>query len=185
MMSPTHIVAGPVLAIPGLLFAPEHAVVAAGAAIGGGGLPDLDLLAGEHRKTLHFPFLYWVPTVPAIAAAVLVPGTVTIGAALFFLAAASHSVVDVLGGGYELEPWEARSDRGVYFHREQRWLRPKRWIRYDGAPEDVGIAVFLAVPGLTWYEEPVPTLVTGALVVAVVYATLRKRLPPYLEPIVG
>lgn len=185
MMSPTHIVAGPVLAIPVLIFAPELAVVAAVAAICGGILPDLDLLAGEHRKTLHFPLLYWVPTVPAAVAAVLSPAPETVGAALFFLAAAIHSVVDVLGGGYELKPWEASSERGVYFHRGQRWLRPKRWIRYDGSPEDVGVAVFLAVPGLTWYEDPVPILVAGALVVALVYAALRKRLPPYLEPIVS
>ncbi|MGZ0746665.1 MULTISPECIES: metal-dependent hydrolase [unclassified Haloparvum] len=185
MMSPTHIVAGPVLAIPVLVFAPELAVVAAVAAICGGILPDLDLLAGEHRKTLHFPLLYWIPTVPAVVAAVLAPAPATVGAALFFLAAAIHSIVDVFGGGYALKPWEVRSKRGVYFHRGQRWLRPKRWIRYDGSPEDVGMAVLLAIPGLRWYADPVPTLVAGALVVAVVYAALRKRLPPYLEPIVN
>lgn len=185
MMSPTHIVAGPVLAIPVLILAPEFAVVAALAAICGGILPDLDLLIGEHRKTLHFPVRYWIPTAPALVGAVIVPGPLTIGAAMFFLSAAVHSVVDVFGGGYELKPWEARSDRGVYLHRGQRWLRPKRWIRYDGSPEDAGMTVLLAIPGLLWYDGPVRTAVAGALVVAVVYALLRKQLPQYLEPIVS
>jgi len=185
MMSPTHIVAGPVLALPVTLLAPELAVDAALAAVCGGVFPDLDLLAGEHRKTLHFPVLAWVPTAPAVLGAVLAPSPWTVAAAWFLLAAAVHAVVDVFGGGYALKPWKGGSERGVYSHRDGRWLRPRRWVRYDGSPEDAAIAVALAVPGVVLYEEPVPTLVAGALVVAAVYVTLRKRLPPYLEPIVS
>jgi len=184
VMSPTHVVVGPVLALPLLVVSPELAAVAALAAAAGGVVPDLDLLAGEHRKTLHRPFGYWVPTVPALAVAAVAPGPTTVAAAFGLLGAAVHSVQDWFGGGHELEPWEASSDRGVYLHPDERWLRPKRWIRYDGAPEDVVLAVLLGVPGLFLYGSPVREVVAGALAVAVFWGAVRKRVPEYVAPLV-
>lgn len=54
-MSPTHIAAGLALATPAALLAPELGTAAALGGIVGGVLPDLDLFAGRHRRTLHFP----------------------------------------------------------------------------------------------------------------------------------
>lgn len=52
MMSPTHTAMGILLALPLVVAAPELAAVGALAGIAGGAFPDLDLLVGEHRKTL-------------------------------------------------------------------------------------------------------------------------------------
>lgn len=182
MMAPTHVAAGPVLALPLSVMAPEFAVVGAVAGIAGGIFPDLDLLSGRHRKTLHFPVLYWVAALPAVAAAAVVPGRATIAAALFLLAAAVHSDLDWFGAGDELRPWEGTSREGVYVHVTGRWLEPKRWIRYDGSPEDLALAVGLAVPGLVWYGTPVRELLTAALAVGIVYAVIRRRVPRYVAP---
>lgn len=179
-MAPTHVAVGPILSLPLFALAPGLAEAGAVAGIAGGIFPDLDLLSGRHRKTLHFPVLYWVAAVPAVVLAAIAPGPATIAAALFLLAAAIHSVLDWFGGGNELEPWEATSTKGVYVHVTGRWLEPRRWIRYDGAPEDLALAAVLAVPGLAWYGTPVREFLLVALVVGVVYATIRRRIPGYV-----
>ncbi|MFA9517495.1 metal-dependent hydrolase [Halopenitus sp. H-Gu1] len=184
MMAPTHVVVGPVLALPLLAVSPELAATGALAGIVGGIVPDLDLFVGEHRKTLHYPVLYWIPTVPAVAIAALVPTTATVALALCLTAAAVHSVTDALGGARELAPWEATSDLGVYHHTGRRWIPPRRIIRYDGAPEDVALSFVLAVPGIFWFGESVRTAIAVALIVAAVYGLIRKRIPRYVEPIV-
>lgn len=184
MMAPTHVVVGPVLALPLLVVAPELAVVAALAAMIGGVAPDLDLFVGEHRKTLHRPLGYWLPALPALALATVSPGVTTVAAAFFFVGAAVHSVQDWFGAGDVLEPWEDDSDRGVYLHRTQRWLRPKRWIRYDGSPEDVALAVALSIPGLFLYGSLVRAVTVATVVLAVLYGVVRKRIPRYVAPLV-
>lgn len=184
MMAPTHVVLGPVLALPLLVLAPELAATGALAGIAGGILPDLDLFVGEHRRTLHYPLFYWIPTVPAVGLAALVPTAATVAIAMCLLAAAVHSVADALGGARELTPWEATSDLGVYHHVERRWIPPRRIIRYDGAPEDVALSFVLAIPGAALFGGDVRLAVAIALVVAVVYGLIRKRVPRYIEPIV-
>lgn len=182
MMAPTHVAAGPVIAIPLLVLSPEFAVVGALAAIVGGIFPDLDLFSGRHRKTLHYPVLYWVAALPILGVAMIVPTAVTIGLAFFLVAAAVHSGLDWFGAGDEIRPWEATSSEGVYVHVSGRWLEPKRWVRYDGAPEDLGLAAALSMPGIVWFGDPVRELLVVALAIGIVYALIRRRVPHYVGP---
>ncbi|MEF8854044.1 MAG: metal-dependent hydrolase [Haloarculaceae archaeon] len=185
MMATTHALAGVLLAGVSLLVAPEFAPVALLSGFAGGLAPDLDLYFA-HRKTLHFPVYLPVATGPALLLAVLAPSTATIGLAAFVAAAALHSVTDVLGGGLELRPWEGTSDRAVYSHYHGRWLTPMRWVGYDGAPADLGLAATLALPVFALGAGgTVETLVIASLVVSTGYAAFRKRLPALAEDLVG
>ncbi|MDG5777056.1 metal-dependent hydrolase [Haloarculaceae archaeon H-GB2-1] len=184
MMLPTHALAGMVLAVPLVVMAPEHAEVALVAGLLGGVWPDLDLYAG-HRKTLHYPTYYLVLAVAALPVVLFVGTSLAVGIEVFFLAAAAHSRSDVLGGGLELRPWEGTSNRAVYSHYHRRWLPPARWIRYDGAPEDLLLAVVLGVPLLVAVDTPHRTLVLAALGVAVAYSLVRRHLPALAETLVA
>ncbi|MFC7046918.1 metal-dependent hydrolase [Halobacteriaceae archaeon GCM10025711] len=178
MMSTTHAFVGLLLASSMLFLAPEFAVVGAVAAMAGGVFPDLDLFVGEHRKTLHYPDYYWVAAAPAVAVAAFAPGPLTVGAAFFLVSAALHSASDALGGGLGLRPWEDTSDRrGVYLHSRRRWIPPRRWVRYDGAPEDLALAAAFALPGYLLFDGVVSQIVVAGLAVSVVYTAVRKRLP--------
>jgi hypothetical protein len=178
MMATTHALAGLLLGSLVATVAPGVAEPAIVAGLVGGAIPDLDLYVG-HRKTLHFPvagsFLAGVATVLAV----LVPGPLTVAVAVFLAAAALHSVSDAAGGGLELRPWRATSERAVYDHVRGRWLRPRRWVRYDGAPEDAALAGLLAAPSLLLTSpDAVPMLHTGVVAVVGVsaaYALLRRR----------
>ena len=175
MMLPTHVLAGMLLAVPLVRAAPELAPVGFAAGFLGGLLPDLDMYTG-HRRTLHYPVYYSVLAAPALLAAVAAPSTLTVGVALFLLGAALHSVADMYGGGLELRPWEGNSDRAVYDHHRERWIPPRRGVRYDGAAEDLALSVGLAVPLLLLVDGPLRQVVIGTLAVAVVYTVLRRRL---------
>ena len=158
MMLTTHAVLGAFLAVPVVLLAPSVAPVAIVAGFVGGAFPDLDILA-LHRRT--------TPLTVAVA---------------FFLAAAwLHSVADIVGGGAESRPWERRTERAVYDHAARRWVAPRRWVRYDGAPEDLGLVLLAAVP--VTYAAPralLPFLV-ASVGVSVVYAVFRRRVVPVAE----
>ncbi|ADB59586.1 hypothetical protein Htur_0689 [Haloterrigena turkmenica DSM 5511] len=175
MMATTHVFAGLAIAAAVAVVAPQFAVVVASAAILGGLLPDFDLYAG-HRKTLHFPVYYGALAVPASLIAVLVPTDVTVGLAVFLLAAGLHSASDRFGGGLELKPWRATSQRAVYSHYHGRWLAPRRWIRYDGAPEDLLLAGVLSIPALLVFEAPIRTVALALLAISVGYTVVRKPL---------
>lgn len=175
MMATTHALAGLLLALPVAVLAPEFTLVAALAALSGGVFPDLDM-PGVHRRTLHFPIYYSVAAVFAVGVAVLTPGVWSVAAALFLAAAAVHSLSDAFGGGLELRPWEATSERGVYSHYHRRWWRPRRWVRYDGAPEDALLGGLLALPSLLVFDPPVESLVLGAVAVGVGYTVIRRRM---------
>jgi hypothetical protein len=173
-----------VLALLALWVAPEAGLAAVLAGALGGLAPDFDLYAG-HRKTLHYPVVYSVFAVVAVAVAGLLgtPETVTI--AVFLSAAALHSLMDALGGGLELKPWRGQSERAVYDHVRRRWIAPRRWIRYDGAPEDLALAGVLAVPSLVVFGSPVREGVLAALGISAVYVLLRKPLVRLAERVVG
>ncbi|MFB6160454.1 MAG: metal-dependent hydrolase [Haloferacaceae archaeon] len=177
MMVTTHVATGLLLATPVALVAPELALPAALGGAAGGLLPDLDLLAGTHRKTLHFPDYYWVPAVAGGAVAALHPTPLPVAAALLFLAAAVHSASDWFGAGTELRPWERTSDEAVYLRVRDRWLAPRYLVRYDGAPEDFALTLVLAAPGLVAFGPLVRRLALGLVAVAAGYALVRKRLP--------
>ncbi len=175
MMLPTHLLVGLAVATPVAALAPELAgAVIVGSALGSV-LPDLDMYAG-HRRSLHFPTVYTVAAVPAGLGAAIVQTPVTVGLALFLVGAALHCRMDRYGGGLELRPWKATSERAVYDHYRGAWRAPKRWIRYDGAPEDVLVALGLGFPLLAVTTGSVRLLVAVAVLVGVAYGLLRRRL---------
>ena len=182
-MATTHALAGVVLAVLVSLVAPEAGTATFAAAALGGLFPDFDLYAG-HRRTLHFPVYYSVLAVPAALLAALFPSPATLAAALFLAAAALHSVSDVFGGGLELKPWLATSDRAVYDHYRGRWLPPRRWVRYDGAPEDFALGLAFGAPAFLVLDGPMALVVAAAVAVSGVYALFRKPIVVVTERLV-
>lgn len=182
-MATTHALAGLLLAILASLVAPVGTIGVV-AALVGGVFPDLDLYAG-HRRTLHFPVYYAVAAAGAVAVAILAPRPWTVAAALFLAAAALHSASDVLGGGLELRPWEGSSQRAVYSHYHGGWWKPRRWIRYDGAPEDLGLVVLFAIPAVVAYDGLVESAVVAIVAVSAGYVLVRKPLVTVAERIVA
>lgn len=174
-MATTHAYVGLAMAAAVATVAPEYALPAAVGGALGGTFPDLDLLA-FHRRTLHYPVYYWFLALPAAAVALLAPGPVTVGVALFLLAAAVHSNTDVVGGGLEMRPWEGTSEKAVYVHATGTWLRPRQWVRYDGSPEDLALAAAFAAPSLVVFDGPVRSAALVGLVVSAIYTLLRKRI---------
>jgi len=175
MMLPTHVLGGMLLAAPLARVAPELAPIGFVAGFLGGLFPDLDMYVG-HRKTLHFPVYYSVFAAIALIAALALPAAATVGAALFLLGAAVHSVADMYGGGLELRPWEGNSDRAVYDHYRGTWVAPRRLVRYDGALEDLALSVGLSIPLLYLVSGPLQQIVIGTLVVAAAYTMTRRHL---------
>ncbi|QLG48140.1 metal-dependent hydrolase [Natrinema halophilum] len=184
MMLPTHAFTGLLLALPYALAIPEFGSAALVAGFLGGVFPDLDMYVG-HRKTLHYPVYFSVLGVAVAPIALLTPSLLTVAAAFFLLGAAVHSVTDIFGGGLELRPWEATSDRAVYDHYRGRWIAPYRWVRYDGAPEDLMLSVTLAAPLLITLEGTLRWIVVASLGVAIVYTAVRRILPAIAEVLFG
>ena len=180
MMATTHALAGVAVASLIALVHPEYGGVAMGLAFAGGVFPDFDLYAG-HRKTLHFPVFYWVFLASAGVLSLLATSSVTVGLVCFLLGAALHSTMDVFGGGLELRPWQGRSDRAVYNHFEHRWHRPRRWVRYDGAPEDALLGLLFTIPAIVIADGSIQWLVGGTLVVSLGYALVRRKIPALTE----
>ena len=179
----THIAVGMALSLPVVLIAPEFATIAAiGGAIGGT-VPDVDLLVGEHRRTLHFPVLYWPPAIAACVIALAVGSTATIAVAVAVVAAAVHSTSDVFGAGEELRPWERTNPDAVYDHFRGQWLHARYVVRYDGAPEDLALTVVFSTPVVVHLDGPPQWIAVLAVSIAVPYAFLRKRLPEYFAKI--
>lgn len=175
MMATTHALVGMAIALPAVYALPELAPAVLLAGLAGGLFPDLDLYAG-HRRTLHYPVCLPVVALVALVVAALAPGPATVGIAIFLFAAAAHSTMDAFGGGLEMRPWLETADRAVYDHYRRRWIAPKRGVRYDGAPEDLLLAVAAAVPLLLVLEGPLYELVVALVAVSTGYALVRKRL---------
>lgn len=175
MMLPTHIVFGALLAAPAAFALPQFTEIALAAAVMGSILPDLDLVA-QHRRTLHYPWFYVLVTGVTALITVLVPSPAAVFGVFFLLAAAVHSIVDIVGGGLGLRPWKANDDRGVYDHYRSRWIEPKRWIPYDGSPHDFVLLLVLTLPLLLVYGPQVQRLLLVNLGAAFVYVLIRKRI---------
>ncbi len=182
MMLPTHAIVGLALAAPLTVVAPDLSMAALTGALVGSVLPDLDLYAG-HRRTLHYPTVYPLLALPAVILAAVLPTSATVSLAFLLVGASVHCQMDRFGGGLELRPWEGTSDRAVYDHVKGRWRRPKRVIRYDGAPEDFALAALLGVPLIVVLPSPFRWIVFGLLAVGGAYALLRRRLAA-IAPIV-
>lgn len=184
MMAPTHVFAGLALVTPVAYQVPEFSNALAVGAILGGLAPDVDLVF-DHRRSLHFPVLGALVAIPLGIVAVVVPATITVGLATFVVTAWVHAVSDVAGNGPEMDPWTDPIDRAVYDHARGTWIRPRRWIRYDGAPEDALLAVALAIPALVVFDGWVVAIIAGGIAVSVTYALFRRRvvewIPEWLE----
>jgi hypothetical protein len=175
MMLPTHAVVGLALAAPIAVLAPEFATVALTGGLVGGVLPDLDLYAG-HRRSLHYPTGYTLVAIVASIGAAILRMPVLVALALLFVGAAAHCRMDRYGGGLELRPWEGTSEKAVYDHVRGRWRAPKRWIRYDGAPEDIALMGLVGVPLVVILTSPFRWAVVAALLIGCTYGLLRRRL---------
>lgn len=182
-MLPTHALAGAALAVPLAALAPEAAPLVIAVGLLGGIVPDLDLYVG-HRRTLHFPVYYSAAAVVAVPAALVVGTTASVALAALLIGAAAHCVADVLGGGLELRPWEATADRAVYDHFNGRWIAPRRWVRYDGAPEDLLLSTTLAAGLWGVVDGELRIVVAGALAIAGTYTVVRRVLPSVVEAVV-
>ena len=186
MMATTHAFAGLAVVAPVAYAVPELAVPLAVGALLGGIAPDFDLVL-EHRRTLHFPVYGVVAAVPAIVVGLVSPSSATAALAAVAVAAWLHAASDALGGGLEMDPWTNPTERAVYDHWRGRWLRPRRWVRYDGAPEDAALAVALAVPAFVVFEGHgwLEGLVVGGVAVSIAYALFRRQIarwsPDWLE----
>ncbi|SEW15251.1 hypothetical protein [Natrinema salifodinae] len=184
MMATTHVFTGLAVVAPIAYVLPEFAVALAVGAILGGLVPDFDLVFA-HRRTLHFPVAGLAVAVPAVTVAAVFPSAITLFLAAFAGTAWLHAASDSIGGGPEMDPWNHRSDRAVYDHVRGRWLRPRHWIRYDGAPEDAALAVALATPALFVFDGWLAAVVVVGVAVSLGYALLRRRLvawtPDWLE----
>ena len=184
MMLPTHVVVGLALAAPLVALAPDLAPAALVGALLGSVLPDLDMYAG-HRRTLHYPTVYTLAAIPTVGVAALLVTPLAVGLAFLLVGAAVHCRMDRYGGGLELRPWEGTSDRAVYDHVKGRWLAPRRWVRYDGAPEDFLLAAAVGVPLVLVLDGPFLWVVLAALLVGGVYAALRRRLANLAPTVFG
>jgi hypothetical protein len=184
-MGTTHAAIGLALATPLLWVAPAFAVPGALAAVAGGFFPDADVVVGTHRRTLHFPILGWAVVAVTAAVAVLAPSPWSVAAACFSLAATVHASIDVLGAGTELRPWRATEDRAIYVHPRGRWLDARRYVRYDGAPEDLALTVLFAIPGVVFHDGLVRQVAIGLVVLGALYALVRKRLPEAWERVLA
>ncbi|AFK19945.1 hypothetical protein E6P09_00410 [Haloferax mediterranei ATCC 33500] len=157
--------------------APAVAPLVAVVALVGGVFPDLDMVVGVHRKTLHQfeAFTIGMLLFGALAATTRAP--VAVLAATGFAAASLHCVADYFGGSSEPNPWEAKTDRGIYVRTAGGWVAPRRIAAYDGSPGDLTLAAILSVPGFTTLGDGARTVLIGSLLVGVGYTIVRKRVP--------
>ncbi|WP_380630226.1 metal-dependent hydrolase [Salinibaculum marinum] len=174
-MATTHALYGMAAGAVTLATVPEYAPVAMLVGYVAGFLPDLDAYA-EHRRTLHFPVYFSVLAVPATLLAALWPTLASVSLATALVALAAHSVMDAGGGGLSLRPWVEQPDRAVYSHYHGRWVAPRRFVAYDGAPSDLVLALAAGLPLLAVTAGSVRLLVVATLVFSGVYVLVRKRL---------
>jgi len=184
VMVMTHVAVALCLAAPVAVAAPEYATAAGVGALVGGTLPDLDLLGGVHRRTLHFPVLAPVLAVPVVAAAAFSPSPAAVGFAVGAVGFAVHCASDALGAGEELRPWERTNTNAVYDHVSGRWLQARYVVPYDGSPRDLLFALAAGAPALVVFDGLVRGVLAATLALAVAYTLLRRRLVPYFERIV-
>ncbi|WP_247731168.1 metal-dependent hydrolase [Halovivax limisalsi] len=182
MMATTHGFVALAVVAPVAVVAPDLATPLAVGAILGGLAPDLDV-AFVHRRTLHFPLLGAIPAAAGAALALAVATPATAGVAAFVVGAWTHAASDWIGGGPEFDPWTNPTERAVYDHVRDRWLRPRRWVRYDGAPEDAALAIALGLGSLVVFEARwIEGLILAGITVSAGYALLRRRIAAWAGP---
>lgn len=175
MMLTTHLLTGILIAIPVVILHPTLGLPVLTGAVLGSLIPDLDLYFG-HRRTLHYPTLAIITSIPLLLLAAITVHPIIITAAVTVLAMGIHARMDLYGGGLELRPWNNNSDKAVYDHINGQWKTPKRLIRYDGSPEDVGLALILSIPPLLLFDGILWYIVITAVIISVLYGIMRKHI---------
>lgn len=183
-MTTTHGFVGALVGLAVASVAPVHAPLVVVVGFLGGVLPDADLLA-THRRTLHFPCLSALVASPVALAAFVSPTPPLLLLAVLLLAMAVHCVMDVFGGGVETRPWEATSELGVYNHLTGRWIRPRRWIRFAGAPEDFLLASAAGLPTILLTTGRVQFGLVVVLAGSGLFTAVRRRLAGITERLFG
>lgn len=184
MMATTHGLWGMTVGLAVATVAPETTPIALVAGFLGGVAPDFDVYAA-HRRTFHAPVYGTVAALVAAAIAVAVPTVLTVAMAAGLGAGAVHALMDTAGGGLSLQPWADQPDRAVYSHFHGRWIPPRRLVRYDGAPEDLLLALGAALPLLVVGTGYYRRFVAGLLVLSAVYVLVRKRLVTLLAVVLA
>lgn len=175
MMAATHLFFGELLGTLVGVVVPEYLTVVTVAGGMGGVFPDLDMVF-DHRKTLHFPVYYWVAGALCGGAATIYTSPGTVFAAVFFLGAATHSVADIFSCGRTSQPWRTLDDRGVYLHPYRTWVSPRRWVRYNGSPEDLLLATVSTVPVLLLHDGGIVYVTAAGIILAFTYALFQNEL---------
>lgn len=176
-MTSTHALFGATVGALTVIVVPELTPIAVAVGFVGGALPDLDLL-WTHRRTTHFPVYAPVISIPIVVLALLSGSHAMLLLAVFAVALAAHPLMDALCGGVEVRPWEATSERAVYNHARGRWMRPRRLVRYAGAPEDFLVAALFALPALATTMGHLRAGLFAVLLVSGAFVTIRRRLVP-------
>jgi hypothetical protein len=171
MMIFTHIMVGVLVGAVVSLFSSNPVVLVAAGAIGGS-VPDLDML-WTHRKTLHFPVGFSLASVLLGLVYVLSNSASVLVLATGVVAAALHSLMDILGGGKEMRPWEETDDRAAFNHVTGEWIAARR-IFYDGSVPDLAIATVSGVAVVRILPSAFTSPIVLVVGLAVVYTLLRR-----------
>jgi hypothetical protein len=184
MMTSTHAFVGALMGATTAVFAPELTPTVVVVGFVGGTLPDVDLLA-SHRRSLHFPVYATALAVPVAVAAAVLATPLAVLLAVFTLSVAVHCAMDIFAGGVETRPWEETSEQAVYNHFSGRWIRPRRWVRYAGAPEDLVVATVCCLPTLAVTTGPTRLFFVTVLVCSALFVAVRRRLATLTERLVA
>lgn len=145
--------------------------------------PDLDMIVGIHRKTLHPVVVYAAVTALITPIFFLSQNTIIGYLGLFTLFCTIHTAVDVLGTGAEKRPWEHNNDNAIYSASMQKWLKARRVFNYDGSPLD--LIVLMASTAAIFYTANLPQmfeiLIFTLLVIGIIYTAVRRTLPKLEE----
>lgn len=141
MMFSTHILIGAVLGyfLSGFFSADITVLIVAGMV--GGLIPELDFLVGKPRRTLHYPFSYFLAAIVPFAAFLTMKTKFFLYGATVLFAAGVHSFMDIFAGA-ELRSWNRNEwqQTAVYNHIQRKWIKPRRWA-YGGSIQDVLLSV--------------------------------------------
>lgn len=184
-MLPTHIVIGLVGFLPLLYMYPLYSTPIIVGVIIGSAFPDLDLLVGKHRKTLHYPVLGVLFSTISLVVFLVSSNSITSFCFALFTSIFIHSFLDIIGGSLEDEPWERNRNIVVYNHIKGTWFNAKRWIPYDGSPYD--LLLFCILTGVLLikrsYIDNLLYIIGILSFIAVFYTLFRRTLfsPVYMS----
>ncbi|MFB6213678.1 MAG: hypothetical protein ABEJ07_03910 [Candidatus Nanohaloarchaea archaeon] len=176
MMVSTHILIGGLI---GYLFSTAisvNPVTLALAGMLGGLIPELDFLIGHHRKTLHFPYSYFLLSIPVLILIPFFQAELLILLATVLVSAGVHSFMDIFAGA-ELRSWDESEweDTAVYDHIRDKWIQPQR-IAYGGSMRDFLLSTICFFSTIYLINDPKILLIaTGLIVFSVAYTMGIKK----------